>query len=168
MGIVLYLLNQVFFKLSLAFFFLRILQKRWHRLVIIFSVAFFVISNLALLFVSIFQCGNPARIDIENLSCLSWHTIQGPLNYFCAGLNCAVDWIFALTTIFVVSGLRLDRSSKLSVYVIVLLATAGSIVSVARIPYIPGLRLDQSYYSHKNDVIAYTWLIESADRKSVV
>lgn len=60
------------------------------------------------------------------------------------------------------AGLSLDTRSKASVYFIILLASAGSIVSVVRIPYIPGLRLDTNYYSRKNDVIAYTSLIESA------
>ena len=51
---------------------------------------------------------------------------------------------------------------KLSVYGIIVLASAGSIVSIVRIPFIPGLRLDTSYYSSSNDVIAYTSLIEAA------
>lgn len=56
----------------------------------------------------------------------------------------------------------MDSRSKISVYFIILLASAGSIVSVVRIPYIDGLRLDHDYYSKKNDVIAYTSLIESS------
>ena len=47
-------------------------------------------------------------------------------------------------------------------YAIIVLASLGSIVSVVRIPFIDGLRLDTDYYTEKNDVIAYTSLIESA------
>lgn len=162
MGIVLYLVNQIFFKLSLAFFFLRIAHKRWHRATIITSVVIYVCFDLAILVVSITQCGNIATIDIGHLKCLDWDTIQAPLNYFGAALNAAVDWIFAAISISVVRGLSLDTRSKISVYGIVLLATAGSIVSVVRIPYIPGLRLDSRYYSQENDVIAYLSLIEAA------
>lgn len=64
--------------------------------------------------------------------------------------------------IFIVSGLVMDRRSKGSVYAIIVLASLGSIVSVVRIPYIDGLRLDKDYYGKENDVIAYTSLIESA------
>jgi hypothetical protein len=56
----------------------------------------------------------------------------------------------------------MDTRSKLSVYAIIVLASLGSVVSVVRIPYIPGLRLDTDYYNQQNDVIAYTSLIESA------
>ena len=145
MGISLYLLNQCFFKLSLAFFFLRIVHQRWHRAIIISSVTVSVLFNISLMIVSILQCGNIATINLATISCLNWDTIQGPLKYFGAGLNAAVDWIFAATSILVVRNLSLDTRSRLSVYGIVLLATAGSIVSVVRIPYIPGLRFDQMY-----------------------
>lgn len=145
----------------MAFFFLRIPNRPLHRWIIIVSVTFSVLFNLILLGISIGQCGNIATINLDNLHCLSW-SIQGPLNYFCAALNAAVDWIFAILAIYIVSGLSLDARSKASVYFIILLASAGSIVSVVRIPYIPGLRLDTDYYSPKNDVIAYTSLIESA------
>ncbi|KAG9687580.1 hypothetical protein KCU76_g10223, partial [Aureobasidium melanogenum] len=161
LGITFYLLNQCFFKLSMAFFFLRIPNRPLHRWIIIISVTISVVFNLILLGISIGQCGNIATIDLDNLHCLSW-SIQGPLNYFCAALNAAVDWIFAILAIYIVSGLSLDTRSKASVYFIILLASAGSIVSVVRIPYIPGLRLDTNYYSRQNDIIAYTSLIESA------
>ncbi|KAG9944266.1 hypothetical protein KCU85_g8058, partial [Aureobasidium melanogenum] len=161
LGITFYLLNQCFFKLSMAFFFLRIPNRPLHRWIIIISVTISVLFNLILLGISIGQCGNIATINLDNLHCLSW-SIQGPLNYFCAALNAAVDWIFAILAIYIVSGLSLDTRSKASVYFIILLASAGSIVSVVRIPYIPGLRLDTNYYSRQNDIIAYTSLIESA------
>lgn len=146
----------------MAFFFLRILQNRpLHRWLIISSVSIFIFSNLALLGVSLGQCGNIASINFDHPHCLPWSTI-GPFIYFCAALNAAVDWIFAILAIHIVSGLKLDSRSKISVYFIIFLASAGSIVSVVRIPYIDGLRLDSDYYSRKNDIIAYTSLIESA------
>jgi hypothetical protein len=77
-------------------------------------------------------------------------------------LNAAVDWIFAGMAIYIVYGLVMDARSKASVYAIIVLASLGSIVSVVRIPYIDGLRLDTDYYGKENDVIAYTSLIESA------
>ncbi|KAH0404223.1 hypothetical protein KCU89_g1346, partial [Aureobasidium melanogenum] len=161
LGVTFYLLNQCFFKLSMAFFFLRIPNRPLHRWIIIASVTISVLFNLILMGISIGQCGDIATINLDNLHCISW-SIQGPLNYFCAALNAAVDWIFAILAIYIVSGLSLDARSKASVYFIILLASAGSIVSVVRIPYVPGLRLDTDYYSPKNDVIAYTSLIESA------
>jgi hypothetical protein len=161
LGITLYLLNQCFFKLSMAFFFLRIPNRALHRWIIIISVSISILFNIILMGISIGQCGNIATIDLNHPHCLSWN-ILGPLNYFCAALNAATDWIFAGMAIYIVSGLIMDIRSKISVYAIIVLASLGSVVSVVRIPYIPGLRLDQDYYSETNDVIAYTSLIESA------
>lgn len=145
----------------MAFFFLRIPNGTFHRWIIISSVSIFVLFNLALLGISLGQCGNLSNINIDHPQCLSW-SILGPLNYFVASLNAAVDWIFAILAIHIVSGLNMDSRSKISVYFIILLASAGSIVSVVRIPYMDGLRLDNDYYSRKNDVIAYASLIESS------
>ncbi|KAI4738019.1 hypothetical protein E4T50_11510 [Aureobasidium sp. EXF-12298] len=161
LGITLYLLNQCFFKLSMAFFFLRIPNRALHRWIIIISVSISILFNIILMGISIGQCGNIATIDLNHPHCLSWD-ILGPLNYFCAALNAATDWIFAGMAIYIVSGLIMDIRSKISVYAIIILASLGSVVSVVRIPYIPGLRLDQDYYTETNDVIAYTSLIESA------
>lgn len=145
----------------MALFFLRICNRTFHRWIIVSSVTLFIIFNLTLLSISLGQCGNIATIDMNDPHCLSW-SILGPLNYFIAALNATVDWIFAILAIYIVSGLNLSPHSKVSVYFIILLASLGSIVSVVRIPYIDGLRLNASYYSRKNDVIAYTSLIESA------
>ncbi|KAG9511802.1 hypothetical protein KCV07_g9909, partial [Aureobasidium melanogenum] len=161
LGIAMYLLNQCFFKLSMAFFFLQISNRRAHRWIIVMSVTLSISSNLALLAISIGQCGNIVHTNLTHLQCLSW-TILGPLNYFCATLNAIVDWIFAVLAIYIIKGLTLDSRSRVSLCVVVLLASAGSIVSIVRIPYISGLRVDKSYYSQENDIIAYTSLIESA------
>ena len=160
-GIALYLLNQCFFKLSMAFFFLRISTRHLHRCIIKITVSVSIISNLILLAISIGQCGDINTVDLSQPHCLSW-SIQGPLNYFCASLNALVDWLFASLAIYIVKSLVLDIEIRRHVYGIILLASIGSIVSVIRIPYISGLRLDRSYYSRENDVIAYTSLIESA------
>jgi len=145
----------------MALFFLRIPNRASHRWIIICSASISIIFNIVLLAISIAQCGNIATIDLNHPQCISW-TILGPLNYFGAALNAAVDWIFAGMAIFIVSGLIMDRRSKASVYAIIVLASLGSVVSVVRIPYIDGLRLDKDYYGQENDIIAYTSLIESA------
>ena len=160
-GIVLYLLDQCFFKLSLAFFFLRIASRPLHRWIIRITVSISLLCNLVLLGITVGQCGDIATIDLNQPHCLSWR-ILGPLNYLCASLNALVDWLFATLAIHVVRGLMLEGRIRSSVCGIILLATAGSIVSIVRIPFISGLRLDESYYSQRNNVIAYVSLIESA------
>ena len=157
----LYLLDQICFKLSLAFFFLRIVTRQWQRSMIVVTVALYTAFNFGLLFVVIFQCGNPAAINVKTTVCLDWDTILGPILYFSASLNAVVDWIFALTPVVVIRSLQMSRRDKLSVFAMIALAISGSIVSIVRIPYIPGLRLDSDYYSATNDVIAYTSVIES-------
>ena len=157
----LYLLDQICFKLSLALFFLRIVTRKWQRLIIVITVTIYTAFNFGLLFVVLFQCGNPTAINILTTTCLDWPTILGPLLYFSATLNALVDWIFALTPIIVIRSLHMEKRDKHSVMAMIVLAISGSIVSIVRIPYIPGLRLDSYSYSSTNDVIAYTSVIES-------
>ncbi|KAF1344277.1 hypothetical protein BDV97DRAFT_373800 [Delphinella strobiligena] len=160
-GISMYILGQVTFKLSLAVLFLKISMARWQRWIIISSVAIFIAYYIALLFVTIFQCGNPANVGSMTTTCWDWATITGPLNYIGAVLNAIVDWIFAITPIIVISKLTMGRQDKLSVICVILVAISGSIISVVRIPYISGLNPDASYYSKNSNRIVYASVAES-------
>lgn len=160
-GISMYILGQVTFKLSLAVLFLKISMAPWQRYIIISSVAIFIAYYIALLFVTIFQCGNPANVGSMTTTCWDWATITGPLNYIGAVLNAIVDWIFAITPIVVISKLTMDRQDKLSVICVMLVAISGSIISIVRIPYISGLNPNASYYAKDSNRIVYASVAES-------
>lgn len=95
----LYILTTVIFKLSLAVFFLRVVNQRWQRQVIIGSVTLYTLFGTAWLFVAIFQCGSPANYGANEAAgkCLPFQTVLRPLNYTHGVLNAVTDWIFAIS-----------------------------------------------------------------------
>lgn len=146
----------------MAIFFLRIVIEKWQRRLIVTSVAIFIVYSIGVLFLFVFQCGDPGSINILEPNCIDFDTITGPIIYVLASLNAVIDWIFALTPIMVIRGLQMKRQDKGSVIFIILLACSGSAVSIVRIPFIDGLNLNASYYSHSANRIAYASAAEGA------
>lgn len=150
-----YLIEQILFKLSMAFFFLRIALERWQRLIILGSVGLYSVYLVVIIIVAPFQCGYN-----QESTCLSWDTV-GPIIYVSAALNVVVDLILALVPSSIIRNLQMPSRERQSVYLLIALGTCAAVISVARIPYVPGLRTDRQYYSPESDRIAYTSIAES-------
>lgn len=150
-----YLIEQILFKLSMAFFFLRIALERWQRLIILGSVGLYSVYLIVIIVVAPFQCGYN-----QQSTCLSWDTV-GPIIYVSAALNVVVDLILALVPSSIIRNLQMPSRERHSVYLLIALGTCAAVISVARIPYVPGLRTDREYYSPESDRIAYTSIAES-------
>lgn len=146
----------------MAIFFLRIVIKPGQRRLILIATAIYIVYSIGVLFLYVFQCGDPGSIDIMNPKCLDFDTITGPVIYVGASLNAIIDWIFALTPIVVVRGLQMKRRDKNSVIMLILLACSGSAVSIVRIPFVPGLDLNASFYSKQSNRIAYASTAEGS------
>ncbi|KAI4734645.1 hypothetical protein E4T50_14833 [Aureobasidium sp. EXF-12298] len=135
---VLYILTSIVFKLSLAVFFLRIVNQRWQRQVIIGSVTLYTLFGTAFLLIAIFQCGNPRDYGINELKgkCLPFQTVLRPLNYTHGVFSAVTDWIFAIIPIFVVRSAQMHKQQKLTVCAILGLGVLGSICSLIRLAYV--------------------------------
>ncbi|KAF2148600.1 hypothetical protein K461DRAFT_298000 [Myriangium duriaei CBS 260.36] len=142
-SMLLYIMNQVFLKLSIALFFLRIPQRRWQIWTIRVSVTIFTIYSTGFFFLALFKCGSPDKFNFIYGHCLSWD-ILGWVIYTSAILNAIVDWILITTPILVIWGSMMSRQSKVQVCAILMLGIAGSLLSVARIPFIKHLRIIHS------------------------
>jgi hypothetical protein len=153
----LYILTTIIFKLSLAVFFLRIVNQRWQRQVIIGSVTVYTLFGTAWLCVALFQCGNPGDFGKNELEgkCLPFQTVLRPLNYTHGVFNAVTDWIFAISKlritlnhlhnrlltppkvpIFVVQSAQMHRQQKITVCTILGLGVLGSICSIVRLAYV--------------------------------
>ncbi|KAF4549050.1 Hypothetical protein D9617_24g017650 [Elsinoe fawcettii] len=131
--------SQVALKMSMGLFFLALARLRWQKLVILIPTAIFVVYNTVLAFLLVFRCGarpvSPFLI-MSKRDCI----IDGPLFSRLLAVNSAfnavLDWIFAVIPIFmVIRARRLDARSRKAVWFLVMLAMAGSVVSLVRIPY---------------------------------
>jgi hypothetical protein len=102
-------------------------------------------------FVSIFQCGNPARSAgsvIGSQKCLPTDVGLGA-GYAYGIVNVLADWIFVLVPIVVLLDSKMDKRSKISVSVVMGLGAIGSIASVLRMVYLEGLKLSGAGISSK-------------------
>lgn len=111
----------------------------WQRRVILISITIYVMVMTMVILLTIFQCGTPSNIFIHR-DCLNWDSVMGPISYFSGALTALTDWIFVLTTVALVLKTKMPPRAKISVVLLLSLAAMGSIVSIARIPFIRGGR----------------------------
>jgi hypothetical protein len=139
---VFYILTTTFLKISLGLFFLRVLTKRWQKLIFHSILAVSAFYGLFYVFVVIFQCGDPARIAesfVDSPRCLP-AGFRLSAGYIYGAINIIADWTFVLIPITVLLDSELDRKSKISVSLVMALGAVGSIASVMRMVYLSGLQ----------------------------
>jgi hypothetical protein len=138
---VFYILTTTMLKISLGLFFLRVLTKRWQR--VLFHVVLGISATYGFFYVlsSIFACGNPAKIAdtfLGSKKCLPSAFILAT-GYLYGTLNVLADWTFVLVPISVLLDSHLDRRSKISVSCVMALGAIGSVSSIMRMVYLEGL-----------------------------
>ncbi|KAI4721007.1 hypothetical protein E4T48_02714 [Aureobasidium sp. EXF-10727] len=145
----LYILTTVALKISLAIFFLRIVIRPWQRRIIYAATGLYTVYAIAFAFVAVFQCGIPTNFLIKEATgvCITDDFLQ-PLNYVHASLNAISDWTFACLPVFVLWNAKIPRSAKISSGLLLSLGAVGSIISLIRIAYIPGLKTGPAFFTN--------------------
>jgi hypothetical protein len=158
----LYILTTVALKISLAIFFLRIVVRTWQRRVIWIVTAIYTVYAIAFAFIAVFQCGIPTNFLIKEAVGICIHDdVLQPMNYVHASLNAISDWTFACLPIFVLWNAQMPRSAKALAGFLLSLGAVGSIISLIRIAYIPGLKTGPTFFSNAVDIGVFS-LIEPA------
>lgn len=134
----------------MGLFFLALARLKWQRLLILIPTVIFVGYNTILAFIMLFRCGTPKPFEIISKSDCA---IDGPLFYRLLAVNSAfnavIDWIFAITPIFMILRARsLEARARRAIWFLVLLAMAGSVVSIVRIPYIKDYQFGPTLWRH--------------------
>jgi hypothetical protein len=143
---VFYILTTTLLKVSLGLFFLRVLTKKWQKLIFHITLGVGVFVGLFYFFIVLFQCGNPSHIA-DNLTtpgtpqCLP-KELGLAMGYIYGIVNILADWTFVLIPITVLMDSELDRWSKISVSMIMGLGAIGSISSIMRLVYLEALSLN--------------------------
>ena len=143
---VFYILTTTLLKISLGLFFLRVLTKRWQKL--IFHIIFGVSAAYGLLytFAVIFVCGDPAKLAdsfVGSRKCLP-AAFMLTIGYLYGIINVLADWTFVLIPIAILVDSDIDRRSKISVSIVMGLGAVGSVSSVLRMVYLNGLLFSSS------------------------
>ncbi|KAI4725367.1 hypothetical protein E4T49_06884 [Aureobasidium sp. EXF-10728] len=137
-----YALDSVFLKISLGFFFLRIIIEPWQRAVIYICMAISTIYGFIYFGIVTFGCGDPEKFLIRTVQnkCISITDVIIPASYVHTALNATTDWIMALLPIVTIWKLNMPRITKFWAYLLLALGAAGSIVSLIRFGYVEGLK----------------------------
>ncbi|KAF2432375.1 hypothetical protein EJ08DRAFT_585601 [Tothia fuscella] len=138
-----YVLTMLVLKLSIAIFFLRIIAKRWQRVVVYISAGVSILINTVSFFFIVFQCGVPSSaylifIRLASGQCISRGQILG-LNYGQGGITTLTDVVFAILPIFMLQGTNMNSRERWTVGFILLLAAVGGIASMVRLGTVKGL-----------------------------
>ncbi|KAF1344392.1 hypothetical protein BDV97DRAFT_361567 [Delphinella strobiligena] len=154
----LYLWSTVVLKISLSIFFLRVITKQWHRNVVYVTTFLNTTYGIIFAFIALFRCGSLNHSLANELAgkCISDDALQS-MNYISASLNAVTDWIYVFFPIYVVWHAPMPRKAKVSAGILLGMGAMGSICSLIRIAYIPGLKAGPKFLSQAIEV--GTWSI---------
>lgn len=140
--VVTYICSSIALKLSLAFFFLRFVLERWHRMLIYGILIIYIMDNISSIFLVLFWCSNPTEYAAKALSgqCTGNNTALNAANILQGVLNALTDWMFAIIpTVVVFRTTMLSRREKTIIASIFAFAVAGSVAAILRTVYWPAL-----------------------------
>ncbi|KAH3907458.1 hypothetical protein HBI56_158540 [Parastagonospora nodorum] len=136
-----YVVAMMMLKISLGIFFTRIVVKTWQIGLIYVNVGVNIISSVATFFYVLFRCGSNLDIyaDQQFINQCTSRTLDRFMAYQQASITTLTDLVFVVLPIFVLWNANMSRRSKISVGLILSLATAGVICSLLRFRYVEGL-----------------------------
>jgi len=142
-----YLTTQIFLKLSLGLFFLRVVVKKGHRRFIIGTIAFCIITNLYHIFFVMFRCGDPRQFFEREIAhkCVS-DTITIAFAYQQAAISTVTDLIFAVLPIPLLWNASMDLRSKIVAGAILSVGAFGCICSIVRFLYVKNLIFGPDFF----------------------
>ncbi|KAG9187229.1 hypothetical protein G6011_05100 [Alternaria panax] len=136
-----YIITIMIVKISLAIFFIRIIVKRCHLILVYVTVGVNIISSASAFFYCFFRCG--PSLDKYVMNQLMNKCAPRELDLFMAYQQAAfstfTDFVFLLLPISILWYANMDNRSKISVGFVLCLAALGCICSGIRFRYIEGL-----------------------------
>ncbi|KAI5202313.1 hypothetical protein E4T39_04811 [Aureobasidium subglaciale] len=153
-----YAITGLFLKISLGFFFLRIIVEPWQRMIIYICMAISTIYGFIYFGIVTFGCGDPQQFLLRTVQhkCISITDVTIPASYVHTALNAATDWIMALLPIVTIWNLNMPRITKFWAYLLLALGAAGSIVSLIRFGYVEGLRPGKNFFKQSAKFALYS------------
>jgi hypothetical protein len=127
----------IFFRLSLAFQFLRLIPERWERLVVYLATFIAVAIGTVHFFFNLFICGGPthyaAVLFNEPQKCYS-STVDEILLYTMISIGVVFDFVVVgLPMRQVLNSRTMTTRSKLTVSIVLFLFIGGTIASIIRL-----------------------------------
>ncbi|ENI01638.1 hypothetical protein COCC4DRAFT_147400 [Bipolaris maydis ATCC 48331] len=143
-----YVLTMMLIKISLAIFFARIVVKRWHLMVIYMFVTLSIMSSIATYFYVFLRCG--PNLDQYLIRELMRDCTPIQLDIFMAYqqavFNSITDVAFLFMPVLLLWNSPMERRAKISVGIILVVATLGAVCSLIRFKYIKGVLKNGDYF----------------------
>ncbi|KAM3422643.1 hypothetical protein BST61_g131 [Cercospora zeina] len=137
----LYISTMIMLKISLGFFFLRLLTRIWQRWAVMGIVTVNAINGIFVYSSMLFSCGSPERYLNSNTdgTCL-----PPPTNYALQLQACVINgvtnWVFVILPAILLIRVPMTPLLKICTGLVLLLACCASIVSLVRIGYIKDVK----------------------------
>jgi hypothetical protein len=153
----LYIVTTIVLKLSLAIFFLRVIPHGWQRKVLYIATGVYTTYGVIFTFIVVLQCGNPRHFFIQKArgKCIADSVLQ-PLYYIAGGMNALTDWTFSILPMTVIWNAAIPRSTKISAACLLALGSLGSVSSLVRLVYIPGIEASPTFLEHAVNIASWS------------
>ncbi|PIA99602.1 hypothetical protein CB0940_02417 [Cercospora beticola] len=137
----LYISTMIVLKVSLTFFFLRLLTRAWQRWIVIGIVTGNAIYGIIVFSSMLFSCGGPERyLSSDNPGrCLPPRTNYILQLEWCI-VNGVTNWMFVILPVLLLIRVPMTLVLKLCTGLVLFLASCASIVSLVRIRYIGNVK----------------------------
>ncbi|KEQ74801.1 hypothetical protein M436DRAFT_23581, partial [Aureobasidium namibiae CBS 147.97] len=143
-----YCFSLVFLKISLAFFYLRIVIQRWQRWVIFMTVTVFTLYGLAYAFIYLFRCGlnvNDQLISRAEGKCIPDHTLL-VMTYVFGSVDTLTDFIYAFLPIYVLWNSNMPLGMKFTAGFLLCIGSVSSICALIRVATLSNLNSDIEFF----------------------
>ncbi|KAI4741375.1 hypothetical protein E4T50_08177 [Aureobasidium sp. EXF-12298] len=136
-----YVFSLVFLKLSLAFFYLRIVIQRWQRWVIYITVTVFSLYGLTYAFIYLFRCGSNVNDQLfyrAEGNCIPDNTLF-IMTYVFGAVDTLTDFIYAFLPIYVLWNSNMPLGMKFTAGFLLCIGSVSSICALIRVATLSNL-----------------------------
>ncbi|KAG9603246.1 hypothetical protein KCU97_g1617, partial [Aureobasidium melanogenum] len=143
-----YVLTIIFLKISLAFFYLRIIVQRWQKIVIYIAATGMTLYGLAYGFLYMFRCGpnvNQQLIYWAEGKCIPDHTLL-VMTYVFGSLDTLTDFIYAFLPVYILWNSNMPLGMKLTAGFLLCMGSVSSICALIRVATLSNLKFDMAFF----------------------
>lgn len=143
-----YVLSVIFLKISLAFFYLRIIVQRWQKIVICIAATTMTLYGLAYAFLYLFRCGPNVTQQLVYWAegkCIPDHTLL-VMTYVFGSLDTLTDFIYAFLPIYILWNSNMPLGMKLTAGFLLCMGSVSSICALIRVATLSNLKFDMAFF----------------------
>ncbi|KAI4722978.1 hypothetical protein E4T48_00762 [Aureobasidium sp. EXF-10727] len=143
-----YVFSLIFLKLSLAFFYLRIIVQQWQKVVIYVTVMVMSMYGFAYAFTYMFRCGADVNHQIllrAQGRCIPDHTLL-IMTYIFGSIDTSTDFIYAFLPIYVLWNSNMPVGMKFTAGFLLCMGSVSSVCALVRVATLSNLTTVDGFF----------------------